>query len=213
MFHQVLDSQVGAALQEAQCVRMKRLCSAMNSSVECLEQNFSQLDGYPQLALVVRAIKYLGIYRQEALPKLGASCDNPCERRYVCDLSLVEPSTNQVQLCPKSMFAAACHALKAFLYGDACTAFLLPRSSSSCHCIGPPRPHDLLSRTCTQICPVLVPQLRLRLLFERCVASASHVPERLIARPSSCLSAAVYGCLLFRSVTSTYDVVEHSLTL
>lgn len=30
-----------------------------------------QLDGYPQLALMVRAIKYLGIYRKVALPKLG----------------------------------------------------------------------------------------------------------------------------------------------
>lgn len=35
------------------------------------KQTISQLDGYPQLALLVRAIKYLGIYRHEALPNVS----------------------------------------------------------------------------------------------------------------------------------------------
>ena len=46
----------------------------------CLKQTSHSTD-YPQLALLVRAIKYLGIYRQEALPKLPASCDSPRVRR------------------------------------------------------------------------------------------------------------------------------------
>lgn len=58
-------------MQEAQYVRLKRLCSAMDSS-EKIYQIFSSLDGYPELALLVRAIKYLGIYRQKALPELRA---------------------------------------------------------------------------------------------------------------------------------------------
>jgi hypothetical protein len=40
---------------------------------ECrrLRKTFLQLGSYPLLALLVRAIKYLGIYRHEALPTFG----------------------------------------------------------------------------------------------------------------------------------------------
>jgi hypothetical protein len=45
------------------------------------KQNVARLDGYPQLALPVRTIKYLGIYRHEALLSALASRDRPRVRR------------------------------------------------------------------------------------------------------------------------------------
>jgi hypothetical protein len=45
------------------------------------KQLVAQLDGYPQLALPIRTIKYLGIYRQEALLSARAICDRPRVRR------------------------------------------------------------------------------------------------------------------------------------
>jgi hypothetical protein len=41
------------------------------------KQTVARLDGYPELALLVRAIKYLGIYRQKALLSALASRDRP----------------------------------------------------------------------------------------------------------------------------------------
>jgi hypothetical protein len=45
------------------------------------KQLVARLDGYPQLALPVRTIKYLGIYRQEALLSARASRDRHRVRR------------------------------------------------------------------------------------------------------------------------------------
>jgi hypothetical protein len=60
-----------ASPAKAQCVRMKRLRSAMESRADVCNRSPHNSKDYPQLALVVRAIKYLGIYRQKAQPKLG----------------------------------------------------------------------------------------------------------------------------------------------
>lgn len=46
------------------------------------KQIVAQLDGYPQLAFRVRTIKYLGIYRNEALLCDLASRDRPRVRRF-----------------------------------------------------------------------------------------------------------------------------------
>jgi len=75
----LIHVQEEAAWQEAQCVRLKRLCSAMKSS-EDVYQTILRLEGYAQLALWVRAIKYLGIYRHIALPELVARRDIPRTR-------------------------------------------------------------------------------------------------------------------------------------
>lgn len=45
---------------------------------------------------MVRAIKYLGIYRHVALPKHPAGCDNPRVRRFDVDMSIAEPLTIRV---------------------------------------------------------------------------------------------------------------------
>jgi hypothetical protein len=45
------------------------------------KQTVTRLEGYPQLALPVRTIKYLGIYRHKALLSAPASRDRPRVRR------------------------------------------------------------------------------------------------------------------------------------
>jgi hypothetical protein len=42
-----------------------------------MSQTITQLGSYPLLALLVRAIKYLGLYRHEALPKFGQAAIVP----------------------------------------------------------------------------------------------------------------------------------------
>jgi hypothetical protein len=59
------------ALQRHSLIRMKRLRSAMNASGDESIETVSQLGSYPLLALLVRAIKYLGIYRHRCCQSTG----------------------------------------------------------------------------------------------------------------------------------------------
>ena len=52
------------------------------------KETFSQLGSYPLLALLVRAIKYLGIYRHEALPNFGQAAIVPAKGALMVDLSI-----------------------------------------------------------------------------------------------------------------------------
>jgi hypothetical protein len=70
------------------------------------KQLAARLDGYPQLALPVRTIKYLGIYRQKALLSALASRDRPRVRRAVevVDVDYPHPSVFQQ---PKMVVSSA----------------------------------------------------------------------------------------------------------
>jgi hypothetical protein len=68
--------------------------------VQTSEQTFLQLGSYPLLALLVRAIKYLGIYRHEALPTLGQAMIVLAKGALIVVLSIAEPLTRVFQLLP-----------------------------------------------------------------------------------------------------------------
>jgi hypothetical protein len=71
---------------------------AMESRADVCKRTPHSSKDYPQLALVVRAIKYLGIYRHEAQPKCGASREGRRVRRTVLmdGWSIAEPLTNLI---------------------------------------------------------------------------------------------------------------------
>jgi hypothetical protein len=82
--------------------RKGTVCSA-EASVFCYghergrlrKQTVARLDGYPELALLVRTIKYLGIYRQKALLSALASRDRPLAGVLMGDVEKAV-STNQI---------------------------------------------------------------------------------------------------------------------
>lgn len=67
-------------------VRLKRLCFAMEWT------DRPKLDRLPSASMLVRANKYLGMYRHKALPHLTASRANPSRQAAVRRSDIVESS-------------------------------------------------------------------------------------------------------------------------
>lgn len=75
-------------------------------SSEDVYQTILRLEGYAQLALWVRAIKYLGIYRHSALPELVARRDIP-RARCVGEWPIAEPLRIHAQRLPSAIVCSA----------------------------------------------------------------------------------------------------------